>query len=63
MQKSWTWSTTGFGFASKSPDDIITICHTTGLDGIEAVPPFLDGLRDAEVEALGEKYRNAAVTL
>ena len=63
MQKSWTWSTTGYGFASKSPDDIIAICHTAGLDGVEAVPPFLDGLRDAEVEALGEKYRNAAVTL
>jgi len=38
MQKTWTWSTTGYGLTSKSHDEIIELCQAAGLGGIEGAP-------------------------
>lgn len=63
MQKTWTWSTTGYGLTSKSHDEIIELCQAAGLTGIEGAPPLFDGLRDAELEAVGAQYREAGIKI
>ena len=63
MQKSWTWSTTGLLLTKKSHEEIIEICQAAGLAGIEGGAPLFDGLRDSELEAIGEKYRDAGLQI
>lgn len=63
MRKTWTWSTTGYGFAGKSHDEIIALCHAAGLAGMEGAPPLFEGRSDAELEAAGRQYRDAAIKI
>lgn len=63
MQKTWTWSTTGYGLTSKSHDEIIELCHTAGLAGIEGAMPLFEGLRESELEAVGGDYRKAGIKI
>ena len=63
MQKTWTWSTTGYALANKSHDEIIELCGAAGLAGIEGAVPLFEGLSDTELEAVGAKYRDAAIKI
>lgn len=63
MQKTWTWSTTGYGFTGKPHDEIIRLCHAAGLAGIEGAPPLFEGMNDGELEALGTRYRDAGLMI
>ena len=63
MSVSWSWSTTGYGFASKTTEEIIALCGHAGLGGVEAVTPFLQGLRDNEIEAMGKQFREGGVQI
>ena len=37
MSYAWSWSTTGYGFASKSTEEIIALCNAAGLGSVEGV--------------------------
>ena len=63
MRKTWTWSTTGYGFTGKSHEEIIDLCHTAGLAGMEGAPPLFNGMSDAELEAVGAQYRDAGIKI
>ena len=63
MQKTWSWSVTGYQVADRSPEQVFEICNDAGLSGIEGAPPILEGLRDPEIEALGRQYREAGLTI
>ena len=59
MQKTWTWSTTGYGFSGYTAESICEVCRVAGLSGIEGAPPLAEGKTDAEVEAFGRVFRDA----
>lgn len=63
MKKTWTWSVTAYGLLSVSHDDIIAMCRSAGLAGIEGGPPLFEGMSDNELEALGAKYREAGLQI
>ena len=60
-RKTWTWSTTGQRLVSKSHDEVIDLCREAGLAGIEGAPDQFENLRDAQLEAVGTRYREAGV--
>ena len=63
MQKTWTWTTTGFGLAEKSHGEIMETCRFAGLAGIEGAPPLFEGKTEAELQALGGNYRAAGLCI
>ena len=60
LRKTWTWSATG-GFIAKPHDEVIALCREAGLSGIEGAPGQFEHFRDAELEAVGNRYREAGV--
>ncbi len=63
MQKRWTWTTTGYGLAEKSHDEIIETCRFAGLAGIEGSPPLFEGIAESELQAIGDRYRSAGLCI
>ncbi len=63
MTVAWSYTTTGFTFVGKSAEEIRDICLAAGLSGIEAAPPLLDRLTDAEVEAYRRTFEDAGLKL
>lgn len=63
MQKGWTWTTTGYGLAEKSHDEIIDTCRFAGLAGIEGATPLFEGKTEAELQAIGGSYRSAGLCI
>jgi len=63
MTVAWSYTTTGFTFVGKSAEEIRDICLAAGLSGIEAAPPLLDRLTDAEVEAYRRTVEDAGLKL
>jgi len=63
MEKTWTWSTTGYAFADCTAESICEACRVAGMSGIEGAPPQIEGKTDAEVEAFGEAFRDAGFSI
>jgi sugar phosphate isomerase/epimerase len=61
MQKTWSWSTTGYSFVGKPHETIREICKAAGLAGIEGAPELFEGKTDSELEAIGKEYRAAGL--
>ncbi len=63
MQKRWKWTTTGYGLADKSHNEIIETCRFAGLAGIEGSPPQFEGNSESELQAIGDTYRSAGLRI
>ena len=63
MQKSWTWTTTGYGLAEKSHREIMETCRIAGLTGIEGSPPLFEGNTESELQTIGGSYRSAGLCI
>lgn len=63
MQKRWKWTTTGYGLADKSHNEIIETCRFAGLAGIEGSPPLFEGIAESELQAIGDGYRSAGLCI
>ena len=50
MEKTWTWTTTGYSFVDKSHDEISQICRHAGRSGAEAAHEVFPSETDAEAE-------------
>ena len=61
MPKTWTWSTSGSQLFRKSHDEIIQLCQSSGLSGIEGTVTLFDGSSDVELESLGTRYGEAGL--
>jgi len=61
MQKTWTWSTTGYGLISKSNDDIIALCHAAGLAGIKISTFHLPFSEQDNLASIYETVRRKAI--
>lgn len=61
MQKSWSWSTTGYSFLYKTHAEIIEICRRAGLAGIEGAMNMFREESAAELEAVAREYRDAGL--
>lgn len=59
----WTWSTTGFGFAGKTHEEICSLSCEAELAGIEGVAPLFDGMSPSRAEAVGDMYRDAGLRI
>lgn len=63
MHKTWTWSTTGYSFVGRSPDDVLEICTCAGLRGLEVAPPQFADATEAEQQRIAARFRDAGVAL
>jgi sugar phosphate isomerase/epimerase len=63
VEKTWTWSMTGYQFEEKSHQEIQDICVSSGLSGIECVPPLLEGYSIDEIEKIGSTYEEAGLII
>lgn len=63
MNITWRWSTTTTRFPGREPPEIIEICRHAGLSGLEGdVTTFVD-CSSAEMERIGNDYRQAGVPI
>ena len=63
MQRTWTWSTTGYSFVNKPHEEIHRICQSAGLAGIEGARELFPTETEAELEAIGARYRAAGLQI
>ena len=63
MQKTWSWSATGYSFVGKSHGEILETCKAAGIAGIEGAPPLFEGKSDAELEDIGKAFRKADIKI
>ncbi len=63
MDTAWSYTTTGYTFVGKSPEEIRDICLAAGLSGIEGAPPLLEHKSDAEVEAYRRTFEDAGLRI
>ena len=57
MQKTWTWSATGYTFVGKPQEEILEICTGAGLSGIEGASELFPHQTDAELDPLQVGWR------
>lgn len=63
MQKTWSWSTTGYNFPNRSHEEIISLCAGAGLAGIEGVAELCAGRSEVELERLRRQYSDADLSI
>ena len=66
MKKSWTWSTTGFTFATAGREGLkwaAETCAAAGLAGIEGAAPLFADCSDAEIERAGQEFRRGGLAI
>ncbi len=66
MKKSWTWSTTGYTFATAGREGLkraAEACAAAGLAGIEGAPPLFANCSDAEIEGAGREFRSGGLAI
>ncbi|MEC7843247.1 MAG: sugar phosphate isomerase/epimerase family protein [Candidatus Latescibacterota bacterium] len=61
MEKTWTWTTTGYSFVGKSHDEISQICRHAGLSGFEAADEVFPSETDAELESARARFAEAGL--
>ena len=63
MQKTWPWTVTGYNFVDNTFEEAREICIGAGIAGIEGSMPLIDGKSEAEVEAAGQAYAEAGLSV
>jgi sugar phosphate isomerase/epimerase len=63
MQKTWTWSTTGYSLVRRTPDEIIDLCVRAGLRGIEAAPTLFAEVGESEQQRIAARFGDAGVVI
>lgn len=63
MSVSWSLSTTTSRFPGKTVQEIIAICQTAGLAGLEGGAPSFSGCTDTELETLAATYRQSGLRI
>ena len=61
MQKTWTWTTTGYSFVGKSLDEISQTCQHAGLAGVEAAREVFPSETDAQLESVAARFAAAGL--
>jgi sugar phosphate isomerase/epimerase len=61
MQKTWTWTTTGYSFVGKSHDEILQTCQHADLAGVEAALEVFPTETDAELERVAARFAEAGL--
>ncbi|NKB70437.1 MAG: TIM barrel protein [Candidatus Latescibacteria bacterium] len=61
MQKTWTWSTSGYVFLGRPHEEIQQLCRYAGLDNLEFSLPLIPQGGADQIERLGAQYRAAGV--
>lgn len=61
MQKTWTWTTTGYSFVGKSLDEISQTCRHAGLAGVEGALEVFPTETDAELERVVVRFAEAGL--
>lgn len=63
MQVQWQWSTTGTNLKQLKPEEIVQLCETAGLAGIEATAEQIGEIRDRDFDRLVMEWQDAGVTV
>ena len=61
MQKTWTWTTTGYSFVGKSLVEISQTCQHAGLAGVEAALEVFPSETDAQLESVAAGFAAAGL--
>ena len=63
MQKTWTWTITGYSFSGVPHEEIHRICKLAGSAGIEGAPGMFEGMVEPELEAVAKGYRDEGLSI
>jgi len=63
MQKTWTWSTTGYSFTARSPEEVIELCTHASLSGVEAAMELFSDQSDTELENTAAQFKKAGLQI
>jgi len=63
MQKTWSWSITGYNFLSKPHEEVLQICLQSGFSAIEGAPEQFSKQTEAELESIAAQYREAGLRI
>ena len=61
MQKTWTWSTTGYSFLNRSLEEIVQICTHAGLSGLEGAVELFPNRTEAELEKIAVQFEKTGL--
>ncbi len=63
MRKAWKWSTTGYSFVHRAPEEILALCCRARLGGLEVAPPLFADQAPSAQQRLAAQFRAAGVVL
>jgi len=63
VEKTWSWSVTGYNFVGGTHDEIREICRGAGFGGIEGAPELFAAEREPELERIAADYREAGLAI
>ncbi len=63
MKKTWEFGVTGYQLMDYSHDEIIELVKDAGIRSVEANQSYVDGLNEAKITSISQKYEHAGVSL